>query len=502
MAEQVNLVTKDGSGQPLPFWQKQFISFSYGGKYIEEFDLVVAFSSDRLEKQMYSPFKDITSSSDIMDGQAFWGSFFKEEKLKFTLATDGMTSESYDNFKKWFIPGIYRELILSEFPNRLTLARIATPPQISLMPFEDKRTVKIGGITYDFSTSIYKGEIEVEFVMDEPHWCARNSLLEIPPLEAAYNDLKMKDVVKIIHEDKVPVKEMFELQNQEDVVFLGDKKAIIGGEKVTITIDGEDKLKITPKLEHNYTHSSSDKGSLFLYNCGTTPAHSELSFTVTPIFKDNLVVFNKINTEDNNFTRAQFQIGETIFSFSLPGFLISYNSAISMILNIQNGDSILDFRREARDNLYHYYARAWLIAAIDAIREKRENDAFEEEDKTLLIEYMKNFIVPINGDSAREIQLKFNSKTGVTSLRTQVEVVNEISYSSEKKEFEYSTSSLIVLEENAGDMVKSKYLQIEGGCKFSKGSSDELIIQPSDCLSIKSDFKFTKLSIDYKYTYL
>ena len=54
MAIQVKEATKDGQGNPLPVLGRQFISFSYGGKKIEDFNLLAVFSGDRLRKNVYS----------------------------------------------------------------------------------------------------------------------------------------------------------------------------------------------------------------------------------------------------------------------------------------------------------------------------------------------------------------------------------------------------------------------------------------------------------------
>jgi len=63
-------------------------------------------------------------------------------------------------------------LILAEHPNRAILARVAEPPQISLLPFEDNVEIVINNVTYPTKTTLYKGDINLTLVMDEPHWYA------------------------------------------------------------------------------------------------------------------------------------------------------------------------------------------------------------------------------------------------------------------------------------------------------------------------------------------
>ena len=193
MGVQVQTATKNGQGNSLSILNRQFISFSYGGKNIEDFDLLAVFSNDRLNKEIYAPFNDTTTEQAELDGQMFWRSNFKAGQLSFNLATDGMTSIQLEEFKNWFQPGIERELILSEYHNRKILARVANPPQISLLPFEQSVQVKVGEKYYTTKTSLYKGEIRLDFVMDDPYWYSIFSHLD--SIEEGFNLYVTPDVV-------------------------------------------------------------------------------------------------------------------------------------------------------------------------------------------------------------------------------------------------------------------------------------------------------------------
>ena len=151
-------VNEEGKLIPLSILNRQFISFSYGEKNIEDFDLLAVFSNDRLDKEIYAPFNDTTTEQAELDGQMFWRSNFKAGQLSFDLATDGMTSVQLQDFKNWFQPGIERELILSEHYGRAILARVASAPQMSLLPFEKEVEVNIAGTLHKTKTSLYKGD--------------------------------------------------------------------------------------------------------------------------------------------------------------------------------------------------------------------------------------------------------------------------------------------------------------------------------------------------------
>lgn len=218
---QVYKVTHEGQDY-LPFMQRSFISFSYGGKNIEDFNLIVVNKNDRMERELYAEFNDLTTSYDVIQGQFYWGTHYTTNKLELELATDEMTQRELDDFKLWFRAGQVKELILAEHPNRAIMARVATPPSMSMIPFEKKITIPIGlGNTtynYDTSTTIYRGNITLEFVMDEPFWYAKNNILGIQDVVEGFykeswinangvevNVRDTPDALKIIYEDRIPL---------------------------------------------------------------------------------------------------------------------------------------------------------------------------------------------------------------------------------------------------------------------------------------------------------
>ena len=202
----------------LPFMYRSFISFSYGGKNIEDFDLIATTAGDRLERDAYASFNDLTSTYDTIQGQFFWGTYFKNNSITFDLATDGITQEKLDAFKNWFKPGVIKELILAEHPNRAIMARVSSPPQLKLLPFESPVKIQIGDDFYNTKTTLYRGEIVLEMVMDEPFWYAKQNILGIQNTNEGYYDeswidanknrvgvKNTPDALKIIYEDHIPL---------------------------------------------------------------------------------------------------------------------------------------------------------------------------------------------------------------------------------------------------------------------------------------------------------
>ena len=174
---QVYYATHDGEGKSLSFMNKAFISFTYGGKRIEDFGLIATTVNDRLERETPPQHQDHITEYEMINGQYYWGSHYRARELSITLATDGITQQQLDEFKYWFQPGEIRELILSQHPNRGILARISEAPQVSVLPFKRLQYVIINGKEQEIFITQYKGNIQVNFVMDDPFWYAIHNVL-------------------------------------------------------------------------------------------------------------------------------------------------------------------------------------------------------------------------------------------------------------------------------------------------------------------------------------
>jgi len=104
---------------------RSFISFTYGGRHIEDFNLIATIVSNRLTKDGYASFDDTVTTYNNLDGQFYWSTHYKTNSLTFVLSTDGIEQAILDEFMYWFHAGEMKELILSEHPNRAIMARVA-----------------------------------------------------------------------------------------------------------------------------------------------------------------------------------------------------------------------------------------------------------------------------------------------------------------------------------------------------------------------------------------
>lgn len=477
MGVQVQTATRDGQGNPLSILNRQFISFSYGGKDIEDFNLLVVFDNDRLSKEIYAPFNDTTTEQAELDGQMFWRSNFKAGQLNFSLATDGMTSKELEEFKQWFRPGIEKELILSEHHNRAILARVSNSPQINLLPFEHEQMVMIDGQAKKMKISLYKGDISLSFVMDDPYWYAKGSNV------TSTTDLALK----LIYEDGIPY-------------FKSFKTNCLIGNNNYIKYDEEDPKKA---VIQNEGITLSGENDAYLYYCGTAPSRPKIDFKINYQIDDisGEVLFSsntngikevclRISTKDNK---------NTDLIFSLPSLLSSYNKALEIVNDYlkNNGTSILDLRAKLRDEIYNYYTRNYVMALIDIAKNKKEHVSLEglikNTFKNYFIEEMKKFLVGIEEKDSenkiiynKKIKSAIDCKAGITKINMIILQYN----GSEMKKFS--------ITENAGNMIKSEYLSIEDRTLPNSTGT----IEKTDCLYLTTNGILSDLKINYKYMYL
>lgn len=479
MGVQVQTATRDGQGNPLSILNRQFISFSYGYKEdengniipvkIEDFDLLAIFNGDRLNKNIYFSFQDTTTEQSELDGQLFWMSNYKPGELNFTLATDGMTSRQYENFKAWFVPGVERELILSEYHNRAILARIAAAPQISLLPFEEEVKIKIGNDYYLTKTSLYKGEISLSFIMDEPFWYAKDSYFNNNYFEQEkteeYKKIKKQEMLKIIYEDNIPHLDMFRASTNLSSCLLANNNYYSNRE-----------INLNKGIILDTTTDISEATNSYLYYCGTAPSKPIISFDIFPQFNKANEVFFPINANENSYW---IRVGNKTFKFSLPSVMFSYNEALKIVREFE-GASALDLRKLLRDFLYNYYSRAWAIGIIDEMIND-ENHLYISSTGQLLNGFKEQFKNRMRSFFMENIPIhfSFNSQNGVVEVKYQVAGKDK------------------PIIENAGNIVKSEYIIIEPKTLLNKG-----VIEQSDCLSLTTSTKLENVLIDYKYMYL
>jgi len=191
------------------------------------------------------------------------------------------------------------------------MARIDGEAKISLMPFEEQVSIIVNGIEKNTSTTLYKGEIEISFIMDEPYWYSKlnympsyidKETLEILSLENEninkVETIFNKDMLKIILEDGIPY--------QNDLsgnLFLGGDLLVTSESRINSALVGQAYLGvitgISQGLPANYNTPC------YLFYSGTAKSYPKIKFSMN-IHKNNLGYIdrprNKITDGNNIFS--------------------------------------------------------------------------------------------------------------------------------------------------------------------------------------------------------
>ena len=128
---------------------------------------------------------------------------------------------------------------------------------------------------------------------------------------------------------------------------------------------------------------------------------------------------------------------------------------------------VINFKKLIRDEIYDYYVRTYSIYYL-TVNESNNNwrDNF--------ITYMLNFF------NSGVINFEINSKLGIVKINTNVKINNE---------------EIVVVEENAGNIIKSPYLIISDRILPENGKINKSLIVLTN--TIMNNF-----IIDYKYNFL
>ena len=481
---QVFQATHDGAGNRLPHLNRSFISFSYGGKYIEDFGLIIT-NQERLERGLYAPFTDITSTYDTLNGQLYWGTKLEPNQLPLTLSTDGMTQNQLDNFREWFAPGVARELILSEHPNRAIIARIAEPPVMSVIPFEEKVEVKFstGNDSIETSTTLYKGDITINFVMDEPNWYGKLTYMPtyINPLTleesaAGVNSSLDKGMVKIMLEDGIPHQ-----SNLLKTMFLGNNILVSEETRVGFAKVGKAYLGIITATSEGLPVGNNN--TQYLFYSGTAISYPTIKFTIGLTFSNNYITTPKNNISDYSY----IQIGDKKMYFTTPSILTGYNQAIKFIKTSSGTTALIDLKDKIIAGVNEYNVRAWAIACVSQLINTNSSTTTlgTGSVRANLLAYMRKFFQATNPS----VTFVFDSKTGEAygdfSVNTFISDVTT--------DDNYNTVRL-----NVGDMIRSDYIIVQGRDTLS--NNGEIVL--NNCHKITSNEALTNVLVFFKNMYL
>lgn len=562
---QVFQATHNGEGILLPSRLRSFISFSFGGKNIEDFNLIACCDGDTISRSAYAEFEDLTSNYDIMDGQYYHGTHYKPNTLSLHLVSDDLDQKQLDEFLHWFQGGKTRELILAEHPNRAIMARVAEVPQLDLLPFEKQITMKIGSYDYQTSTTVYKGFIDLELVADMPFWYAKqNIFLRNAQGETVYdggsiyiNSDVLKEALKICYEDTVPIGDMISVTmhfgegqyasiNDKDTAYVviagplsehpgavwkedtlgyfmyneeqwrgartSDSNGGILGRIAGAIIMNEDDQNMPVNI------SSGNTDFKFFYG-GTAPSPTILSFDVNiqPSQENGYIdcfhsEYVPINGKEYS-TISVISEHQKDFDITLPNILSSWNKAKKIIDNIEANQTYQgDLADTFRDQIKHPAVRAWAIGMINYIKSDQNNNyvnsttgIISDEGKAQLQNLLPKFFqgTENNWSSAH---FEFNAELGIAEGTFKYQKATSGNYNVVEQVLtsgDYATFDEHT--ENVGDMLRSNWLILEDHNIFINGMIvDWTSSEPrgSHYLVHNVNATLNNLKLDYKNMYL
>lgn len=425
---QVWLATHDGRDRRLSPRYRSFISFSFGDKYIEDFDMIACCEGDSLSRNGYADFEDLVTSYDIMDGQYYHGTHYKPNTLSLRLVTDGIDEKKLNEFLHWFAGGKVRELVLMEHPNRAIMARVARPPELDLSPFEKKITIQIGSNSYDTSTTVYRGFISLELTADFPFWYAKQNILVynaknkgIFSEEVLVDDngaseqaikrrQQFKEALKVVYEDTVPISNMVQVTMHfgEDSYARSDddcpyaltveqisqseykdgqtgywteivngttqywKGARIDGTSNGIVYVGQTAGAVMVEEGTELSGPITENSEYYLFYGGTAPSPTTISFSI------NLAPIGDTGYIDciaNEYVKKSGKDYSSIiltsehkkqFDFTTPNIITSFNKAKKIFSSVEaKTTNWNDLAETLRDQVRHPAVRAWAIGIVN-----------------------------------------------------------------------------------------------------------------------------------------
>lgn len=542
-------------------WQKEYIDFSFNGHHISEFGLVAATSGDRYSFDGSPDFSDETSEINGVMGQYYWGTKIKTKEYSYNLATDGMTEQQFNDFKRLFRPGYYGQFYEDSWWDRYCYVRIKSVVNFSFIPFRVKE--KILGTEVD--TRIYKGECKITLIQDKPFQFAFQQSLDstISKLKSNPNHPNAQAALRMMYYSNIPAADSWDRSLQ---------KCCIGANQTL----------------HNYANPSDttttykNVSSIPYYNPSTYNSENVLKFSlthaITPIeftaaevggktqtaILPEPIYFNEILDEYTgslatyNIIATSFPIpttfGETndssfqfsqVFKYSLPETFEQVNKAIKIAYDyylLEDEGAAVSLEERIREELVNGKVLSWAVNAIQTVMKYDGKEYFPElyipddgEDGdgigTFTDQMIEINLGPISGTSGvTTAYANWFSFFNVIMLSMFAEITQaDMNYAtnwagdkgfydytltidSEKGvcsiDYDYNTDllggvkKLTETNENCSNIVLSEYLKLDGGDKLS--TVDGKISTYHNLVFEREGEAFAPNTIElkYKYTYM
>lgn len=527
MGVQVETLTKGKS-----MHETEYIDFSYKGKKLSEFGLVVVSNGDRLSFGHSPNFEDEITQVNGTNGQLFWGTHFKNFQRTFHLATDGMSEAQWNAFKRHFIPGQYGEFIEHHLPSRKSYCRVREISVLNIIPFQE--TITLYG--EQIQVNVYKGDCSISLEWDDPHYYSISNYITKDEWEG---ENSKGDSIRAMYTDNIPRYDSWK----------GGSLCCIGDEEYSLANN---------KLNNNNTITASQ---FCFYNPSTASTDCQLELTLPYVFtshivKENLHIYyidaigDTYNDNKNDSIIVQNSKGEeiTAVKYTSPNIIYQINKAIYIAMNYYKNNTawnIIDLEEQLREEITNPKVMSWAANAIRAMSHEISGDgyvvgrycndtgklnnnfeaftvqlpeSFPGEDTTSKrgnwLQFFNYYMLTFFG----ELQLsEGEDSTGISTLNWLDEDLNlnytdfTLKFDSKLHEayFSYNYNNIVnelqnisVKEEKCGDIMLSDYLKLDGGDSLDESNGT---IATYHTLSFKHGEKndtITKAKLIYQYVYL
>lgn len=536
-------------------WEKEFIDFSFNGKYISEFNLVATSSGDRYSFSSFPSFEDEVSDVQGAFGQLYWGTRVQNLRRSFNLATDGMTEQDLSAFKEHFRPGQYGRFIEPHLPYRYSNCRVAEVVQFDFVPFKKEITYLGQKIT----TNEYKGTARIVFVWDNPKTYSEYNCV---PEDTGI--LNQKEQARLAYTNNVPKVNSWKGIKFEDNLEYA-KAAITDcyiGNYDKLFYDSDQKQSSLIPIDNGF----SGDVEIAYFNPSTIDTDTIVFIKYFPIFtpitNNNQPIFfaniaDNINSskeprydeiqiskqiEINNDIGTKIPSSQdyvTCFKFSTPSVLYFTHRAIQIAWDIYKNNSSITYteiENALQLEIHHKQVLKWAITVLKYLTDYTifvENGIFYKEryvSNISLEDFGSNLI--INAHWAMYFNLLMLYGFSSINANTNVQEDGILKYLSlednnwkgfqpfllyfysdleRNKIFYYYfsindnkiTQNFVSEGENCGDMLYSGYLQLEGGDTLTPSGD----IKTCHLLRLKRNGELVRtqdayITLQYPYCYI
>lgn len=135
-----------------------FCGFTFNGYHSSSLGFIRVSNGNRYNDILVPTFQDKTVPVPGGDGTYFFESYYTQKPHPINIAFDSMTETQFRNLRKIFNAKAIGPLIFDERPYKVYTAKVASPPQLNFICFDDED-----------GNRVYKGEGTLQFVSYYPY---------------------------------------------------------------------------------------------------------------------------------------------------------------------------------------------------------------------------------------------------------------------------------------------------------------------------------------------